>query len=433
MIRRIMTVGSDTRLVPLINSAVPGNPEADIELVSCANEYSIASADQWAIPYGEVPYDLGGLKGTQRFTRESADKMVALFNSKRGKLTRRFGGLPIYVGHPDHALARSLGHTDTKSYGWIKGLEAGEHALLLNVDMGDTGASLLENKHYKWFSPFFYARVLANSGGGEIFEPVWLKSAGLTNNPRWPVEALVNADITNASLIEGEDMDLLQKLVAILGLGTEGAEAASVDGAVSAVTKLLEAVKKARAEMEARWDAQDATLSAVPNEAGIDEQATALLNVLDGRMASLVNDQTALQTLHDELVVARDDLTVSRDALQTSFTDERVARVELLVNQAITDGRVKTADQASWVERLNAAVGDAFATECTELVNAGTGPKLNILTNDLGERQSTGKVSEQFLELVNSRMKEHDEDYMTAFNRIKEETPGVFADQEAAE
>jgi len=63
--------------------------------------------------YGTHPH----AKGRQQFTRQAAQEMVRYFNSLRGRLARRFGGIPIYIGHPDDpAFAHQPGHQDTRAY-----------------------------------------------------------------------------------------------------------------------------------------------------------------------------------------------------------------------------------------------------------------------------------------------------------------------------
>lgn len=59
------------------------------------------SSDGWfkVSPYGVFRGKTPGRP--QHFTEDAAQRMVAEFNSLRGKLGRMFRGIPIYAGHPD--------------------------------------------------------------------------------------------------------------------------------------------------------------------------------------------------------------------------------------------------------------------------------------------------------------------------------------------
>jgi len=399
-------------LVDLAN-AIPLGVDADVVLVPMPNEYVIGDNEWWEVPFADVPYELQSVKGVQRLNKEVAGRMVSLFNSWRGKLTRRFGGRPVYVGHPDVEYFANRGDTDDSSYGWILEMEVREDCLALKVDLTAPGAEILANKSYKWFSPYFFGKYVGIENGTKIYEPVWLNSAGFTNNPRWPVAALVNED-TGTAAPEGGNMTLLQKLIALLDLGKDGAEAATEDGVVSTVAKLIEAAKKMQAEMKAHWDAQDAAFEAVPNEAGLDEQLTAIFGVLDGKVEALVNERGTFET-------KATDLETRITGLETVLVAHRDGRIELLVNSAVADGRITQAQVEQWTQDL--AKAEDFAATATALVNAEKIVKTKPTTGDLGARQGSQLQNrDQFLALVNKRMGDVGEDYETAFAAIKADT-----------
>jgi len=404
-------------LVLLANEAEMPPLEGCEELVPCANDFTLGDGDWIEVPYGDVPYQLGTVKGIQRLNRQIADRMVALFNSWRGKITRRFGGMPFYISHPDHkAFANEA--TDSRAYGWIKDLAAHDHALALKVDWSEAGRELLANKFYKWFSPFFLGREAGRESGQKIYEPVWLQSCGLTNSPRWPVAALVNQKK------EEEGMDLLQRLIALLGLGKDGAEDANEDGVVSAVTKLIEAAKKLKESIDAKWDAEDAAYQAVPNEAPLDERLGVVLRVLDGQVEALTNEKTGIETQLSEAQTAQSESAESLKA-------ERKARIELLVNQAVADGRITQAQKAQWLGDLEAA--EDFDAKAEELANARPAIKTTPVTKELGEREGeTQSNQEKILALVNERMnpERHGADYHDCYMAVQREHPDLFGEEE---
>jgi len=405
------------KFVLLANEAEIPVPPGCADLVGCANEF-ISAEDEWIeVPYGDVPYALGKVNGLQRLNKTVAVRMVELFNSWRGKLTRRFGGMPFYVGHPDHpAFANEA--RDNKAYGWVKELQARDDSLALKVDWSEAGRELLANKFFKWFSPFFLGREAGTQNGQKVYEPVWLQSCGLTNNPRWPVAALVN------QMQEDGSMDLLQRLIALLGLGKDGAEDASEDGVISAVTKLLEAAKKLRESVDAKWDAEDAAYQAVPNEAPVEDRLGVVLQVLDGRVEALTNEKTGIET---QLAEAQAAHTEAAESLKA----ERKARIELLVNQAVADGRITPAQKPQWLGDLESA--EDFDAKAAALANAKPAIKTQSHTQNLGDREGkTQSNQEKILALVNERMNpaRHGADYHDCFQAVKREHPDLFGQEE---
>jgi len=135
--------------------------------------------------YGDYPHS----KGLQHFTPESARAMQHHFNSLRSRMRRCFGGVPVYVGHPDDpAFAGQPGHIDTRAHGWVQALETTAEGLSVTVKWGETGLRLLANAHFKFFSPRWAMRKTAAG----LLEPVRLISIGLTNNPNIPGETIAN-------------------------------------------------------------------------------------------------------------------------------------------------------------------------------------------------------------------------------------------------
>ncbi len=137
------------------------------------------------VEYGEHPHP----KGLQRVSFAVAQRLEQDFRSLRGRLARRFGGLPVYVGHPDDPdFSGAPGHTDTRAHGWICELRAQPDGLYGLVRWAQSGRELLANANYKFFSPRWLMRGL----GEGVFEPVRLLSVGLTNSPNIPGETIAN-------------------------------------------------------------------------------------------------------------------------------------------------------------------------------------------------------------------------------------------------
>ena len=113
-------------LIMLANEAA--DPPAPVQagarwMVPCGNSFVILQDDWIVVPYGDQEYDDGTYHCVQRLTRRAAENMVNAFHSWRGQITRRFAGLPWYIGHPDHPVFTNE-DTDKKAYGWIMDLQA---------------------------------------------------------------------------------------------------------------------------------------------------------------------------------------------------------------------------------------------------------------------------------------------------------------------
>lgn len=150
------------------------------------------------VEYGDHPHP----KGLQRVTFEVARSLEDCFHSLRGRLARRFGGLPVYVGHPDDPeYAGRPGHVDTRAHGWVMDLRAKPDGLYGEIKWSRTGRELLDNASYKFLSPRWVMRSL----GKGVFEPVRLLSIGLTNTPNIPGEVIANERLSTL-LAEGEQV-----------------------------------------------------------------------------------------------------------------------------------------------------------------------------------------------------------------------------------
>ena len=138
-------------------------------------------------PYGEHVH----AEGTQRVDRAVARGLVRQFSSLWSRLKRPFGGLPIFIGHPDDPQFRGQpGHTDTRAYGWIGALEARDDGLYMRAEWSTAGAELLRSGHYKYLSPRWLVERRDDAEQG--LRPVRLLSVGLTNHPAIAGDAISN-------------------------------------------------------------------------------------------------------------------------------------------------------------------------------------------------------------------------------------------------
>ncbi|MDR1457884.1 MAG: phage protease [Puniceicoccales bacterium] len=115
-------------------------------------------------------------KGTQLFDVQSAERIVDSFHSLRGRLMRKFQGIPIFIGHPDDPEFGSKNH---RVYGRIENMKVEDNALWILIKWTDMGQELFKNGILRHLSP----RWLTTPTRDGKLSPKRLLSVGLTNHP----------------------------------------------------------------------------------------------------------------------------------------------------------------------------------------------------------------------------------------------------------
>lgn len=355
-----------------VQLANEGEPE---ELHLLSNEFAV-SPDGWVqlVPYGDFAHG----EGMQRFTKDDAVNLVNEFNGLLS-LPQRLLGLPWYIGHPDHPKFKAR-YTDTKAYGRIKGLEAREDGLFANVKWSPAGEALIKDEAFAGHSINWGARKV-----GGVYRPCRIKSVGFTNEPNIPV-----APIT---LANEEDTLMKKQLIEKLGLPADATD-----------EQVLAAVDLAN-EAKSRADRADADKAAA--EAAKTTAETALANEVTAKTAA----ETAAETLKAEKLTA-----------ETALANERKARIGLVLDGAIRDGKITAADR----DRVAGELEADFDARLTELANAKPVMKTEPRTKNLGQRKESSAASDKVVELCNERMAKTNEDWTAAWAAVKRENPALF-------
>lgn len=343
--------------------------EAVAEVIEFFGNEWKADGDGWVClaPYGDFPH----AAGLQRFRKEDAEALVNEFQSLLS-LPQRVLGLPWYIGHPDHPAFKER-YTDTKAYGRIKELQAREDGLFANVKWSPAGEELIRSEAFHGHSVNWGAKKV-----GGVYRPVRLKSVGFTNEPNVPVPPVTLANEISDSMKE--------QLLQLLGLPADATD----DQIVAAVTLAN----------EAKQSAEKATADKAAAEAAKQTAETAL-----------ANEQTAKAAAE----------RAKADA-ETALANERQARIGLLLDGAIRDGKITAADREKWAGELAAN----FDAKVTELANAKPVIKTEARTKNLGERKETSAAADKVVELVNERMTKTNEDWTVAWAAVKREHPALF-------
>lgn len=341
------------------------NEAATEGLLGIANEYRDG---EWIClaPLGNFPH----ARGMQRVDADAVTRMANQFNTTLSKEGRAlFGGVPFYEGHPDvPGMANEF--PDRKAYGWVKALEARAEGLFGQVEWSDAGKAMLANKHYKYFSPYWDARVVGTEGGKNVYQPVTLLSVGLTNNPNLPVKPLANEK--EATM---EPTMKLAALVALLGLANTATEA-------EVTNKITQIVGEA------------------------------------GRVTALSNDKTTADTaLANEKKAHASTMTTLANAI--------VQRNKFALDIAVKEGRLAPAEREAWATKLandyTAGMAELEAKKPTLKTSPiiGAGERRTTLAN---AQERGAKVQE----LVQKEMKDSGCDYPTAFQRVRLANAALF-------
>jgi phage I-like protein len=339
LFRRFTLVGNDAETTILANAADGGSP------------FAILQPDGFLVPFGEYPHK----QGLQIFDRTAAEGIVAAHNSTLSKLVRHFGGgsYPVYVGHPDLPGSKD---SDKRAYGWIENLTVAENGLHLSVKWSDAGRELVENAHFKFYSPLWWTKKV--KGG---IRPVALKSMGLTNDPNIPVPALANeADEENGD--RGSEMEenhtqeieneepMKPEILAALGLE----EGASPESVLAKITELATAANEAATRVTE-----------------LEENA----ETLKAETLKVEEAKTAAET----------DLAAANEKA-TALESDLAGSVSAHVAQAAAIGRITPAEVPATVERIMAA--NDKAGELTALYQMPLKVKTSSATGDLGNAKS---------------------------------------------
>lgn len=360
------------------------------QMVGLANELSEGgAAPEWiTIPFGNHDH----AQGLQVFDRNAAEEMANEFNSVASKAARivGFGGLPCYVGHPDHpAFANE--YKDKRAVGWVKEVKVGAQGLELKMKWNTRGTDMIANEDFKFFSPNWAAKPV--TGKTKQYRPFRLKSLGLTNEPNIGVAPLHNANERQDSVPAWIET-LVQKFIPAQLANEKG------DG----LTAWLQAqIALPTEQMEA------------PVKTAIEEICQA-----NTRIETLTTEKTTADTARTAAEEARTTAETALANERTALANERKERATLLIANAVRENRVPAAEVTAWEGKFAAD----FTKALTDLGNAKRAvlpPPGARKTEKLGQRKEEASGSNRLAELANERMEKTGEDFTAAWLHVKKD------------
>ena len=343
-LKSLILAANDAAQAILANAADGGSP------------FAILQPDGFLIPYGEFPHKVG----LQIFDRAAAEEMVANHNGMLSKLMSwargKAASYPVYVGHPDLPGSKD---TDKRAYGWIEGMAAENDGLRLQVKWSDAGRELVENAHFKFYSPLWWTKPVKRG----VVRPVSLKSMGLTNDPNIPVPALANevdegnAETLKTEMLKGEEEESQQTnddmKELLLALGLE--EGATMEDALAKIAELKKPAENY--DPEAMKKAEDEKAKAEADKVKAEGEKVAAENSLTAANKKIVSLEAFLS-----------------------------AAANNAVDAAVTAGKITMAEREAKVTELLAA--NDFATALQDLGKLDAKVKTTSVTGNLGGEKS---------------------------------------------
>jgi hypothetical protein len=409
-----------TKRIYLANVSIENGSKPEAQLF-----VNIAAIDEKGhvqlAPYGDfLNIDAKGHRIIQRFQKSDAETIVNEFNSLMNT-PQRLLGAPWYIGHPDHSRFKGI-HIDTRAYGRIKKLEAGEDGLYANVRFGSAGKQLLDDEAFHGHSVNWGAIPNGHENGYRIFRPVSLKSVGFTNEPQIPVlpASLANADsaqgfdqplpgyAVGANPEDNDDMTIPPKLKILAGFKAD--EDVTIEQVIAALeTKNQKYTSMSNTKIKI-GDDEFEVIFANDASAALPERITKIIGESD-------KNQKAAAKASEDLANA-----------ETARKAERKARATIVIDQLVKAGKIVTKDRDARIEDLCNA--EDFDAKAKEFANAGVTVKTSAasgklagkhaeLTNDVATRQ------QKFNALMNERAQQFpNESYDDRFNAVSRSEVG---------
>jgi hypothetical protein len=328
------------------------------------------NSDGWfkVSPYGTFRGKTPGRP--QLFTEDAARRMVAEFNSLRGKLGRMFRGVPIYIGHPD---VDPTIWTDDRRLGKATDLQARPDGLWAFGEWNSLGRENQAEGFWVYPSPRWDAPV-----GQARFEPDRLISIGLTNTPRIETsEPLANSQLDTNTETTLMDPKLIREK---LGLAPETTD--------EEVFAKIESLTNAATEAETRaMDAENAKASA---------------------------EQTAATEKEE-----KDQIACSLQAAEANVISFREAADNALLDLAERDGKITKAERSAWQTKLAGEKRDEAINSLSALK-----PKLNTQPLSGGQSREDREQSDNQREAVANAVAALEKtglSYVEAWGKVKKD------------
>lgn len=383
------------------------------------------------VEYGDYTHP----EGTQHVTYKAAVEMQRKFRSLCSRLARKFGGIPIYIGHPDdQQFAHQPGHTDTRSYAWVQDLEARSDGLWILPKWSAIGKDILRNAFFKFLSPRWEMKR-----EGSYLIPIRLVSVGLTNNPNIPGEAIANqtltlpckADISEEVIFNKADENDKHKYDAVSGKAEHFKNDRNFRNEDTEDQQVKRQGELTLSDLVQRYLGFDTTQ---PLE-DLEKAFIQYLEKVKQQQQGLTEKITELDKLQQQYeTLSRDSERFYKTAceqeecikqLTEQLMDQKVLSGEHFIKFALTRGLIAPGESDTWKERY---LMDPVTTS-NELLNPTSTAKNVLNTSSVTEhlsRNESANVRRRILGLVQERMEQWGEAYTDAWKSVRQQYPALF-------
>ena len=426
-------------------------------LVGFCNEISIG-ADGWAMiaPFGDhpspalIPDGKGGMRkvpAIQRIDKAGADAMVASFHNEQRGFRKFIKGCNIYVGHP-HVPGLGKFYPDKEPKGVFADLEVRADGLYGLPVFTNEGSQLVEHtdptKRLKAFSgDLGESEDCGQVDGKPCYRPTKIYSAGLTNKPHLPVH-FFNSDDTLAEPAVAEPANVDNKK----HTNTMKKKLIALFAALSLKPTFANAEEPTENELESAIGEIETKVATFANEKTAWETATtgikkkllglaAAVKIQFANEAEITDIAATVTQIEEKVTKLNTDLT----AAQTSFANERTARIGDEIALAISTGRITAAEQPTWEGRLK--VEAQFANERTAL--RALTPKVKTtsiaLTRngkteqvDISDKESRAQFANEVMDAVATELKlSRSKDHNRIYSEAQRRHPALFEGMQSVE
>src|SRR5688572_13706653 len=283
--------------------------------------------DEWMqiAPLGDHAH----AQGIQRVDAVCVAQMANRFNSFRARIGRMFAGVPVFEGHHDSDPTK---YPNGRSFGWVMELQdRASDGLWARVKWSDEGRQLVKSGQYKFVSPLWTGREIARENGKIIYRPEDLLSLALTNLPNLPLPPLANQ---RSPLPPGQPC-----LATLLP-----------PNCVAPPSQIA-------SDMLSRPALSDDKIAKQPQPPSCDQASQRFYMKTLTEILELNEDAAAEQICAKAEILANERATVTRraEALANELAlekkkveEERAARIELILANAIMAGRMILAEKERW-------------------------------------------------------------------------------------
>ncbi|MDR2201121.1 MAG: phage protease [Puniceicoccales bacterium] len=369
-------------------------------------------SNQWLklVEYGDHPHG----EGIQRVTQEAAMEMQRKFRSLRARLARKFGGVPIYIGHPDDEnFAHLPGHDDTRSYAWVQDIEARDDGIWILPKWSEAGEIMIRNSFFRFLSPRWEMKY--EDG---VLVPIRLISVGLTNHPNIPGDAIANQRDS-----DGEEIIETHSLQPKENIKTEDVEGEKIlpespenpKDSPENHTQLFRQIRGLLMELfsinlEQPFGEIKAALTVISEQARLWRE--------EGE--ALKNGNKELLSESERFYKIACEKEEQMKMLSEQLEKEKVLSGEHFINFAIDRGLILPNESAQWKEKY---IADPRGTS-NELLSHSCPLNTTSKTEHLRSINYVGR--DRILALVSDRMERYGENYNDAWNAIKKSHPALF-------